>query len=101
MQENRRLIQKIADDPEDTFELVEGTLKARFVIVAACRELAAAWEDPDNFETHLPIGFDGTCNGLQHLALIARDPETGYMVNVGPDPVMVTGRMSRRTFMPR
>jgi DNA-directed RNA polymerase len=82
---NRELIQKIADDPEGTFELWRG-VDSPFCFVAACRELAAAWKDPENFETHLPIGFDGSCNGLQHLALIARDPETAFMVNVGPHP---------------
>jgi DNA-directed RNA polymerase len=82
---NRREIEDIAADPEGTFELWRNT-DSPFCFVAACRELVSAWQDPENFETHLPIGFDGSCNGLQHLALIARDPKTGYMVNVWPDP---------------
>jgi DNA-directed RNA polymerase len=81
---NRQLIEKIAADPEGTFDLWRQT-ESPFCFVAACRELVAAWDDPENFQTHLPIGFDGSCNGLQHLALIARDPKTGYMVNVYPD----------------
>jgi DNA-directed RNA polymerase len=83
---NRKdLIEKVAANPAGTFELWRDT-ENPFCFVAACRELAAAWADPENFETHLPIGFDGTCNGLQHLALIARDPKTAYMVNIGPGP---------------
>ncbi len=104
---NRELIQKIAAEPEGTFELwmsggadpnggllaraadllASADRKSKFCFVAACRELKAAWESPATFETHLPIGFDGSCNGLQHLALIARDPETARMVNVGPSRV--------------
>jgi len=58
-----------------------------FCFVAACRELASAWKSSsDKFDTHLPIGFDGSNNGLQHLAMIARDPETAYWVNIGPKP---------------
>jgi DNA-directed RNA polymerase len=82
---NRSLIQDIANDPDGTFDKWRD-VDSPFCFVAACRELAAAWKDPNNFETHLPIGFDGSCNGLQHLALIARDPETAYMVNIGPNP---------------
>jgi DNA-directed RNA polymerase, mitochondrial len=82
---NRHFIERVAADPEGTFELWRHT-DSPFCFVAACRELAAAWSDLENFETHLPIGFDGSCNGLQHLALIARDPKTAYMVNVGPNP---------------
>ena len=34
-----------------------------FRYVSACRELAAAWRKPGIFVTHLPIPFDGSCNG--------------------------------------
>jgi DNA-directed RNA polymerase len=30
----------------------------------------------------LPISFDGTCNGIQHLALLSRDEEAGRLVNL-------------------
>jgi len=82
---NHSLIQNIANDPDGTFEKWRG-VDSPFCFVAACRELAAAWKDPNNFETHLPIGFDGSCNGLQHLAYLARDPKTAYLVNIGPNP---------------
>jgi DNA-dependent RNA polymerase-like protein len=84
--ENReKLILKVAKDPEATFDLWKGA-DSPFCFVAACRELKAALEDLGNFETHLPIGFDGTCNGLQHLSLIASDPDTARLVNVYPNP---------------
>ena len=79
--ENRTLIQKIATDPEGTFNLWYKADKP-FRYVAACRELAAAWADPGNFITHLPIAFDGSANGIQHLALIIRDADAGRKVNL-------------------
>ena len=68
---NRRLIEAISADARGTFN---DWVKASdpFQFVAACLELAAAWADP-NFETHLPIGFDGSCSGIQHLSLLVRD----------------------------
>jgi DNA-directed RNA polymerase len=45
-------------------------------------EFSRARKDPQGFITHLPIGFDGTCNGIQHLALLSRDEEAGRLVNL-------------------
>src|SRR5262249_21917397 len=50
--------------------------------VAACIELSRARKNPTGFKTHLPIGFDGTANGLQHLALLARDEQAARLVNL-------------------
>ena len=78
--DNRRLIEAIAADARGTFE---DWIRASdpFQFVAACLELAAAWADP-NFETHLPIGFDGSCTGIQHLSLLVRDEQAGKLVNL-------------------
>jgi DNA-directed RNA polymerase len=84
---HRHDIQQIARDPEGTFD--KGVLDGKgwkeadspFCFVAACRELAAAWSDP-NFETHLPIGFDGSANGLQHLSLLIGELKSAGMVNL-------------------
>jgi DNA-directed RNA polymerase len=64
---NRRDIERIADDPKNNFPLWRDADKP-FAYVAACRELSEAWQNPTLFETHLPIGWDGSANGLQHLA---------------------------------
>ena len=53
-----------------------------FAFVAACIELASGWANPGGFKTHLPIGFDGSCNGLQHLAMLCRDRAAGERVNL-------------------
>jgi len=79
--EHRQDIMDIAKDPFGTFDKWRGA-DSPFAFVAACRELAAAWNDPENFETHLPIGFDGSANGLQHLALLSGDLVTAAMVNL-------------------
>jgi DNA-directed RNA polymerase len=83
--ENIRLIKDVAFSPHAHLEKWKG-VDSPFCFVAACRELVAAWRDMENFRTHLPVGFDGCCNGLQHLAYISGDPETAYRTNVGPDP---------------
>ena len=80
--ENRQKIKKIGNDPFGAFDLWKDA-DSPFGYVAACRELAAAWSDPKNFKTHLPIGFDGSANGLQHLALLTHDHQAARMVNLG------------------
>lgn len=51
-----------------------------FLFLAACRELIECDNDP-SYVTHLPTAWDGSCNGLQHLFLMTRDPE-GRLVNL-------------------
>jgi DNA-directed RNA polymerase len=78
---NRDLIERIAADPEGTFDLWRDADKP-FAFVAACLELAKAMRDPVDFVTRLPIGFDGSANGIQHLACLARDEEAAMLVNL-------------------
>ncbi len=49
--------------------------------VAACVELVQAWNNP-KFETRLPLTFDASCSGLQHLCAMTRDEEGGRYVNL-------------------
>jgi DNA-directed RNA polymerase len=84
--ENTDLIERVAADPQNSFDLWRGADKP-FAFVAACQELVRARKDPLGFETHLPIGFDGTCNGIQHLALLARDEKAGELVNLIDSPI--------------
>jgi DNA-dependent RNA polymerase len=82
---HRGLIERVAADPQNNFDDWRNADKP-FAFVAACRELSAAWQNPTQFVTYLPTSFDGSCNGLQHLALLARDEEAGKLVNlVGSD----------------
>ena len=50
--------------------------------LATCREWTLAHEgDPAEFPSHLPVNLDGTCNGLQHLSLMGRDPVGALATN--------------------
>ena len=79
--DNRKEIEAVAADPFTAAKLWHDKDEP-FRYVAACRELAAAWRKPGTFVTHLPIPFDGSCNGLQHLSLLSRDKESGARVNL-------------------
>lgn len=50
-----------------------------FLFLASCTELASS--TLTDFKTHLPISFDGSCSGLQHLCAATRAPE-GSLVNL-------------------
>ena len=49
--------------------------------LAACAELVQAWDNPE-FVTRLPLTFDASCSGLQHLCAMTRDEEGGRYVNL-------------------
>jgi DNA-directed RNA polymerase len=58
----------------------------KFQFAAACAELAGVIEasgDRSDFITRLPIQFDASCSGLQHLCAMSRADEGKY-VNLGP-----------------
>jgi DNA-directed RNA polymerase len=53
-----------------------------FQFLAACFELSTALEQGPTFVSRLPISFDGSCSGLQHLSAIMRDEKTAKLVNL-------------------
>ena len=55
-----------------------------FQFLAACLELATALAVGPSFVTRLPIGFDGSANGTQHLAAMTRAEKEGALVNLVP-----------------
>ena len=58
-----------------------------YSFVAACVELAQALEVGPSFKTRLPLMFDATCSGLQHICAMKRAPE-GQYVNLVPSNEM-------------
>jgi DNA-directed RNA polymerase, mitochondrial len=58
-----------------------------FLFLAACFELTEAIAKGPEFVSRLPISFDGSCNGLQHLSAMLRDEETARWVNLIPGDV--------------
>ena len=80
--QHRKDIEATAADPLGYHWWHEADSPVQFL--AACKEIAGAWSTGPTFKTQLPITFDGTCNGLQHLAAMMRDPGVGALVNLAP-----------------
>ena len=83
VEKNKARIQKIAADPAGSYKQWRDTDKP-FQFVAACIELDAAWKDPEGFESHIPVSFDGSANGLQHLSLLSGDEDAMRRTNLIP-----------------
>lgn len=77
--QNTDAIQQCALDPLGT----EWWRKADkpFLFLAACIELSNALCVGPEFITHLPVSWDGSCSGLQHLCAMSRAQE-GALVNL-------------------
>jgi DNA-directed RNA polymerase, mitochondrial len=69
-----------------------------FLFLAACIELFEALACGPQFVTHLPVSFDGSCSGLQHLSAMTRDENTAALVNLvaGEKPQDVYGVVAER-----
>ena len=57
-----------------------------FSFLACCIEIKEANNNP-NYECHLPIPIDGSCNGYQHSAAISKDEHTGDLVSLTPSDI--------------
>jgi DNA-directed RNA polymerase len=68
------------EDPAQ-WEWVLETIGDPYQFTAACVELARALEVGPSFVTHLPLMFDATCSGLQHICAMMR-AEDGRLVNL-------------------
>jgi Autographiviridae RNA polymerase len=56
----------------------------RYQFAAACYELVGALNEGPSFKTRLPLMFDGSNNGLQHMCAMTRDEVGGKYVNLVP-----------------
>jgi DNA-directed RNA polymerase len=52
--------------------------------LAACFEWASYRSVGTSFRSKIPVTMDGTCNGLQHLSALARDPVGARATNLVP-----------------
>ena len=73
----------IASDPYRNLDWTEADDPWQFL--AWCFEWAEAHEE--GFVSHLPVGLDGSCNGLQHFSALLRDEVGGAATNLVPAPV--------------
>ncbi|MHA6903319.1 DNA-directed RNA polymerase [Ralstonia syzygii subsp. celebesensis] len=77
------MILRIADDPvsrHDDWKEVDSPLQ----FLAWCIEYARWRRSPGTFVSRIPVGFDGSCNGLQHFSAMLRDSVGGRAVNLVP-----------------
>jgi DNA-directed RNA polymerase len=56
--------------------------KDRYQFLAACVELTQAIDKGPTFKTRLPLMFDCSCSGLQHLSAMTRAKKEGLHVNL-------------------
>jgi DNA-directed RNA polymerase, mitochondrial len=86
------------DDPA-TLEWASKDLKTPYQFLAACAELAGALNVGPSFITTLPLMFDETCSGLQHLCAMTRAEEGKYVNLTAADkPEDFYGRIAERVF---
>jgi DNA-directed RNA polymerase len=67
------LIQQWVDDPMINRGWLEADAPFQFLAVAAEWVWAHRLPDPETYVSHLPGNLDGSCNGAQHLSIMARD----------------------------
>ena len=82
MQANESRILRAAAQPFEERFWMEADKPFQFL--AFCFEWAEALEQGDDYVSHLPVALDRSCNGLQHLSAILRDPVGGAAVNLLP-----------------
>jgi DNA-directed RNA polymerase len=82
VEENRRSIEQIANDPWSNRLWLEAD--EPFAFVAACREICGLWREGKGFTSSLPIAMDATTQGLQIYSMLRRDPVAAVATNVLP-----------------
>jgi DNA-directed RNA polymerase len=100
--QNAAVIAAIAENPLADEQLaVWSKADKPFLFLAACVELTGALASGPTFVTRLPVSWDGSCSGLQHLCAMTRASE-GALVNLvsSPEPQDVYQTVADRV-MPR
>jgi DNA-directed RNA polymerase len=77
---NLQKIVSTADNPKEDLWWTEADKPFQFL--AACMELVNTLRDPHGYVCRLPVSFDGSCSGLQHLSALTRDQEVASKVNL-------------------
>lgn len=65
-------------------EMFWATAEKRWRFLAAAFEWAGYVAQGPSYVSHLPVAMDGTCNGMQHLSALGRDPVGGSWTNLVP-----------------
>lgn len=80
--ERSEMICAIASDPLSNRQWT--TADNPFQFLAWCFEFAQYTAMPESFLSHLALGQDGSCNGLQHFSAMLRDEVGGRATNLMP-----------------
>lgn len=80
--DNERDIKKWVEDPKQYTGWCDADSPFQTLMIA--REWVEAQKDKEGFVSHVPIGLDGTCNGLQHFAALGRDRAAAKLTNLLP-----------------
>jgi DNA-directed RNA polymerase, mitochondrial len=78
--DNMDNIRQSARDPLGYRWWTTGDEKTRLQFLAACMGM----DEPDGMGRHIPCQSDGTCNGTQHYAAMALDPNLAELVAMTP-----------------
>lgn len=84
VKEQDKNIRRIAEDPISNREWAEADKPYQFLAWCIEYEQYKRAPYPDRFVSYLPVGLDGSCNGLQHFSAMLRDPVGGAAVNLIP-----------------
>lgn len=81
--EHREQILECAFNPTDG-SLFWADADSPYMFLAFCFEWAGYIMQGPSFVSHLPVSWDGTCNGLQNFSAMLRDEVGGKAVNLVP-----------------
>lgn len=82
VEDNMPLILDVAKDPKNNTAWQEADKPFQFL--RACLEIASIKALGDAHRSKLPVGVDGSCNGLQNFSALLRDPVGGMATNLVP-----------------
>lgn len=85
VRERHRLLRGFAEDPISNTGWMEADKPLQFL--AWCFEYADWSNAPHSFVSHIPVGMDGSCNGLQNFSAMLRDEVGGAATNLTPSAV--------------
>ncbi len=82
---NAARFQAVADDPVAN-RAIWAEADKPYQFLAWCFEygVMSRMANPEEFVSHLPVGLDGSCNGLQHFSAMLSDSVGGRAVNLMP-----------------
>lgn len=81
--DNMPVIEQTKADPLSTIDFW-GEADYPYMFLAFCQEFAVAAYSPDTFVSYIPVGMDGSCNGLQNFSALLRDEVGGRATNLLP-----------------